>query len=201
MFDYADTRHSRFVALAKVILPLIALALLSTVFLIARAPGTAGPVPYASGTVEDLAREPRLSSPTYTGVASDGSRIVISAASARPNDGGATIETPAAEIVQPSGTVIEMSAGLGELIEAENLVRLTGLARIVTSSGYAMETIGADTDLTTGRITSHGRVAVQSPEAEITAGLVTFEPGDDTNGPRLLFSDGVVLTYDPKRED
>lgn len=201
MFDYADTRHSRFVARAKVILPIIALAILSTVFLFARSPNSSGPVPYADGTVEDLAREPRLSGPTYTGVTGSGARIEVSAGTVQPSDAGATVTMLTGRIEEPDGTTISITAAFGEFDESESRIGFTQSARAETSTGYTVETSGFDADLTSGRVTSHGDVSVAAPEGHLTAGQVTFEPATEDQGARMLFTDGVKLVYVPKPED
>src|SRR5687768_1056659 len=69
-------RRSRVVAWAKVLLPLGALGLLSTVFLLAREPLGVIDIPYAE--LEEIAREPRIDRPRLAGVAPDGTTVTLS---------------------------------------------------------------------------------------------------------------------------
>ncbi|MGB4909398.1 MAG: hypothetical protein WBP15_12770, partial [Tabrizicola sp.] len=82
-------RHTRLVGWLKVALPLTALAILSTLFLVARRIDPEAALPYAEVDVEDLAREPRMTAPTYAGTTEDGAALTLSADEARPEAEGA----------------------------------------------------------------------------------------------------------------
>ena len=77
-------RHTRVVGWLKVMLPLTALAILSTLFLVARRIDPEAALPYAEVDVEDLAREPRMTAPTYAGTTEDGASVTLTADEARP---------------------------------------------------------------------------------------------------------------------
>ena len=84
-------RHTRVVGWLKVALPPAALAILSTLFLVARRIDPEAALPYAEVDVEDLAREPRMTAPTYAGLTSDGAALTLSAKEARPVAEGAPV--------------------------------------------------------------------------------------------------------------
>ena len=69
--------HSRLVGWLKVALPLTALALLSTLFLVARKIDPEAALPYAEVDVAERIREPRMTAPTYAGVTEDGATLTI----------------------------------------------------------------------------------------------------------------------------
>ena len=71
----SENLHSKLVVWAKVTLPLLALGLLATLFLFSRKIDPTDAIPYADVDVEERAREPRLTMPTYAGVTSDGSAL------------------------------------------------------------------------------------------------------------------------------
>jgi len=75
--------YSRVVAWLKVIFPLSALALLSTLFLFARSIDPEQSIPFADVDVKELAREPRITAPEFSGMTADGAAITISAATAK----------------------------------------------------------------------------------------------------------------------
>ena len=79
--------HSRLVGWLKVVLPLAALAILSTLFLLADRIDPTAAIPYAEVDVKDLVRDPRMTAPAYAGTTADGAGITLSATEARPASG------------------------------------------------------------------------------------------------------------------
>ncbi|MFT5742786.1 MAG: lipopolysaccharide export system protein LptC [Paracoccaceae bacterium] len=195
----ADNLYSQIVALLKVMLPLGALALLSTLFLYSSKPRGESEIPFAE--IEAIAREPRIALPNFTGMSEDGSVISISALSARPieGDGGFLISGPNAKIDAADGTHIEISAGEGMIDTIQRITRLDGLTRIVTSSGYEMETSGLTASFNSGRIESHGALEVRAPFGSLTAGQLIIETPEGGDGQRMLFNEGVRLIYTPQQ--
>lgn len=84
----ATDRHTQIVGWLKVTLPLMALAILATLFLLADRIDPEAALPYAEVDVEGLAREPRMTAPTYAGTTSDGAALTLSANEARPDADG-----------------------------------------------------------------------------------------------------------------
>lgn len=192
-----DGLRSQTIGILKVALPLAALGLLSTIFLIARAPVKDGSIPYAE--INEIAREPRVSGAQISGVAADGSVIELNAAIARPEGSLIHIETLSADIETAEGVSIAIRAGTGEVDNETQIARLSGLARVETSNGYTMETAGVTADMASGRITSDGALEVHTPFGEMTAGQLIIEMGTDGAGQRMLFQDGVRLIYHPQQ--
>ena len=192
-----DNLYSKFVGFLKITLPLAALALMSTVFLFARAPTQDSAVPYAE--IEEIAREPRLSGAQVSGVADDGSVIQLTAETARPLGDVLLVETMFASIDVVNGIHINIRAGRGEINNATRIARLTGLARIETSNGYEMETAGITANLTTGQITSDGALEIQAPFGSLTAGQMIIETSEGMGGQVMLFQNGVRLVYTPQQ--
>ncbi|SLN34294.1 hypothetical protein [Pseudooctadecabacter jejudonensis] len=194
---FRDESYSQFVTLLKVTLPLAALALMSTVFLFARAPSQDTTIPYAE--IEEIAQEPRLSGPQLSGVADDGSVITFSARTARPQGDVISVEAMIANIEAANGTTIDIRAGAGEIDTAGNTARLSGLTHLETSNGYEMETMGLTANLTTGRIISDGALEVQAPYGALTAGQLVIETPENATGQVMLFQNGVRLVYTPQQ--
>lgn len=197
----ADT-HSRLVGWLKVVLPLMALALLSTLFLVADRIDPNDAIPYAEVDVEDLLKDPRMSAPTYAGTTSDGAAITVSAASARPagQDSGARAEAVTALLDMPDGGHAEMTAAEAKIDDAAGLLALSGGVRIATSSGYTLETEGMTARLDRSELAGPGPVSAIGPPGQITAQgfALTRKPAADGAGDYLLvFSGGVKLIYQP----
>lgn len=193
----ADNLHTRIVIWAKVMLPLMALALLSTLFLFARESTDAGDIPFAQ--INQLAREQRINAPEFSGVARDGSIIEVSARSAQPIEGqldALRINEPSLTLDASDGTSLTIVAGQGVLDGQSKTARLTGLARLETTSGYLMETNGLLADLSSGRITSDGDLKILAPFGEIEAGRVEIQVTSSEEGQRMHFSDGVRMLYE-----
>ena len=194
-----DNRYSRFVATAKVVLPLIALAILATLFLFARGGGEDATIPYAE--IETLAREQRLSEPFFSGVAEDGTRLTLSAQSARPDAEDPRlfqINALRLDVLSTAGTEIMVAAGDGTVDTREQVARLAGLVRLETSDGYQMETTGLTADFTSGRVQSDAELEVQAPFGTLTAGQVIFETGGEEDHAQMVFRKDVRLVYRPQ---
>ena len=191
--------HSQIVGWAKIILPLCALGLLSTLFLFARS--STDPSDIAIAEVAEIAREQRVSAPEFSGVTDDGSIVVISAKSARPSDTApdtVSIDEMQMKMDNTDGSQIEVTATLGELDGRARVARFLGLARLQTSTGYEMETNGLIAELDTGIVRSDGLLEIRAPFGELTAGTVTFQVSSEDTGQQMLFTNGVRLLYHPQ---
>ena len=67
--------RTRVVRWLRVLLPLAALAMLSTLFLFSRGGDSESQIPYADVDAQAMARDPRLVSPEYAGVTDDGAAL------------------------------------------------------------------------------------------------------------------------------
>lgn len=191
-----ENTYSRLIGVLKIALPLAALALMSTVFLIARSPGQESVIPFAE--IEDIAREPRLANAQLSGVAEDGSDFELTARRVRPSGEAMLVDNIDANITTPGGVLIHIRAGNAEIDSTAALARLSGLARLETSSGYFMETIGLTADFAQNRITTDGALEVQAPFGTLTAGQLTIETPVGSTEQVMLFQDGVRLLYTPQ---
>jgi lipopolysaccharide export system protein LptC len=194
-----DNRYSRIVGWLKVLLPLAALSLLSTVFLFARNSGTDTALPYAE--IADIAQDPRISDPSFAGIADDGSVVGINARTIRPDPERANMFMIAdleMNIDATDGTRIVVTAGDGVLDGAAQVIKLDNLARVTTTSGYSMETNGLVADLGSGTVKSVGALEVRTPFGELTAGGMRIAAGPDGTGTQMVFNQGVRLLYRPQ---
>lgn len=196
--DGSDNLYSRLVTGFKILLPLGAIMLLSTMFLFARKPAEDPAIPYAE--IEDIAREPRITEPNYAGIAEDGSLISIAADEVRPDPDqpdAFTVTRLRAEVDATDGSRVEVSSGNGRIDPRAQTAVMGGLVRLITSSGYAMETSGLTADLSTGRIQSTGPLEVQAPFGALSAGGLVIQLAKDGRGQQMVFNDGVTLLYQP----
>lgn len=197
--SYASNNfHSRFVGWAKVALPLIAIGLLSTLFLFARTQTEPTEIPFS--TINQLARDQRISNPQFSGVAGDGSVLRVTAQSAQPKDGELdflVVTAPRLDLTAIDGTTLRIEAGEGSIDGPGRMANLVALARLETSSGFLMETEGLTADFKTGTIVSHGPLEIHAPFGEIIAGHVQIIVEDRDAGQQMHFTEGVKMLYTP----
>lgn len=188
--------YSRFVALAKVLLPLTALVLLALVFLLARPPSETGEnIPYAR--LDELAKDPRITAPRFSGVAGNGTVVTVSAQAARPGADTLSAEQLSARLVPAQGGWVTIDAGVAELNTAARTARIKALARVETSTGYRIETTGVEANLSTARLESTGPIEAHAPFGEITARKLIIETLPEI-GQQIRFHDQVRLIYTPQ---
>ncbi len=189
-------RRSRVVAWAKVLLPLAALALLSTVFLVARGPGAEVEIPFAR--IEEIAREPRMDRPRLAGVTPDGTTLALSAERLVPLAGTPdrfTLVAPRLDTDAPRGGTLRLTATTGEVDGSTRRLELSGGVRIAASAGYSIESPDLSADLRSGTLTT-SRITAEAPLGRIEAGALTVTQGDE--GARLVFNRGVRVLYHPQ---
>lgn len=199
-----DNIHSRVVFWLKIILPLIALVLLSTLFLFSRRIDTGDAIPYADVDVEDLARNQRLTRPEYTGVTIDGAALTVHADVARSGNGtgATTADRVMAAYDTPGGLRILLDANAATLDDAAGRLILDGDVEIVTSTGYHVNAARLDSALDRTELHSDGAVSGRTPFGTIDAGNLEIrrETGEEA-GYLMLFLDGVKLVYEPVKKE
>ncbi len=193
-------RHTRLVGWLKVALPLTALAILSTLFLVAHRIDPEAALPYAEVDVEDLAREPRMTAPTYAGTTEDGAALTLSASEARPEADGvaATAAGLRLELATPDGGRTELVAAEAVMEDATRQVILSGGVVLSTSNGYRLETAEVVAKLDRTGLESRAPVVATGPAGEIRAEGMALSQDNRTPGAYVLvFKGGVRLVYQP----
>jgi len=208
--------RTRLVAWAKVLLPLAALALLSTLFLLAREPETPplpGDLPFSR--IEEIAGDPRIDAPRLAGVAPDGTAVALRADRILPLPGqpdGFSALAPRLETRSPPGLGGVMTASLtarleaprGEVSGPERTLRLMGGVTLEASSpaaGPLSARMGAvAADLATGTLTASGGVEAEGRLGSIRADSMRLVQGGtegSAGGARVVFNGAVRLVYRP----
>ncbi|MEZ5798856.1 MAG: LPS export ABC transporter periplasmic protein LptC [Paracoccaceae bacterium] len=192
--------HSRLVGWLKIILPLTALAILSTLFLLADRIDPEAAIPYAKVDVEDLARDPRMAAPTYAGLTSDGAGITLTAAEAHPAKEARdpVASSVAARLDTPDGQTVELTASQARLDSAANLLLLTDSVILTTGQGYRILTDALSARLDRTLVESRAPVQITAPLGDLSADSFTLTADPATPGAYLLvFKGGVKLVYQP----
>lgn len=195
-----DNSYSRFVALTKIMLPLAALALLSTLFLFARGSDPTGNLPFSKVEVDQIVREQRLSAPKFSGVTKDGTSVQISADIARPdttNPQRMTGEGLSALLQLPDSATVEITAPHGTIDAGAGLVTLSGEVLLATSTGYRVTADALTASLEATSVISPKPVVAEGPIGTLNAGSMDLTLNEAAY--HLVFKDRVKLVYDPTK--
>ena len=196
----ADNRYSRFVQLAKIVFPLLALGFLSTIFLFSRNLNPGDAIPFAELDVAEIAREQRLSAPRFSGLTSDGTAIALQAATARPDPADPrrlSADDVTATIRTEPGVEYEIVSDQAAFDGTKNRLDLTGDVRIDSADGYKMRTERLEADLDATGIRASGGISGTAPGATLSADQMELVPQGDTH--LLVFKGGVKLVYTPEK--
>ncbi|MEM6407711.1 MAG: LPS export ABC transporter periplasmic protein LptC [Pseudomonadota bacterium] len=195
----ADNTYSRIIQIVKIALPLMALALLSTLFLFSRSITPEDAIPFVEGDIESIAENQRIAAPTFSGVTTDGDAVTITADFATPDPNDAqrvSIDNVRARIVAPDGGELRVTAGSALYEGGSERVTLTGSVEIQTSTGYQVTSDKLQTSLAETELLSPGLVTGTGPAGEITAGRL--ELMTQSGNKLLVFNQGVKLVYLPQ---
>lgn len=191
--------RSRVIRIATLVLPVAALALLSTVFLVARTVDPSDAIPFAEVDVSERARDRQLTTPRLTGLSDDGTAFVLSADTARPDaEDPRRLTADAMRLVlnAPEGSETTVVSDRGVIDGAARRVDLAGGVQIDTSSGFTLRTERLEGSLDELDIAAPGEVTGEGPLGTLRAGAMRLTE-DAEGASRLVFTDGVDLLYVP----
>lgn len=200
-----DNLYSRFVAAAKIVLPLMALAILSSLFLFSKSHDPSEGVRLLDSDLVDYAQKERITAPRFAGLTPSGVAIQLEAREASPRPGGGPSFDAfdlLAKIEVPDGGVINVTAGSGSIDSLAMMAELSGAIVLDTSYGFIAETHGLTFALDRLDIRSQGRITGRGPLGQLEAGemhvhLAETGDGDEDAGYVLDFKRGVKLVYKP----
>jgi len=195
----APNTYSRVVAWVKVILPLLALALLSTLFLFSRTPDPNRAIPFAEVDVEELAREQSLGNPRFASTMSDGREVIFTAHRVVPrltNPNVLDATTIEARIDLNADSVLLIVAGNGLFDLRGEAADLSGAVQMTTSTGFRLNTDTLHFDMGASSADAPGEVEITGPGLTLTAGSMRISTVDGSDV--VHFNDGVRVLYDPE---
>lgn len=204
MFPMAvrDNFHSTAVAWLKVALPLAALGILSTLFLVSRTVDPEAAIPNAEVDIAERVREPRLTMPTWAGMTEDGAALTVTADEARPDGGGdtgASAQALHATLDMPDGGRVELVADRGQMQPDGSEMTVSGDVVVTTSSGYRVTTDALSAQMNRTGLSSDSTVIATGPIGRLTAGAMRLSEAEGNAGTYVLvFNGGVRLVYVPE---
>ena len=190
-------RYSRMVAWLKVLLPLMALALLSTLFLLSRNVDPRASIPFAEAEIKERVRDQQITGPFFSGSTPEGDQLSFSAGKMSTDqiDGSTTARDLTAQIDLASGARIVFFADVGSIDLVADTSILSGDVLVTTSSGYRINSDRLISKMTSLNIQSPEKVMALGPLGKLTAGSMQITA---TENAQLILTNGVNLTYDPE---
>lgn len=193
--------HTRVVTILKLGLPLVALALVASVFLVQTDDRLGGSITFSDADIAQLGDGLRLSNPVFTGRTRNGDRFHFSAALVVPDAAPpkrAAITTLDGTLDLVEGGSVTLKGEKGDLDIPTRRLDITGNVRITTSDGYVLDTDKATIDVSSGTFVAGDEVVTRGPLGVITSGNLHVTPAAATgDARRFSFSNGVHVLYDP----
>lgn len=196
-----DKFHSRLVAWMRIILPLAALSLLSTLFLISETVDPSQSLPTMSVDLAARAENQGATNTTFAGVTRRGDEVAVTTATARPNRSNPQLIEALDVVAQfnlVSGTVLDVVSDSGALDHGNLTAMLEGNVNLVTTTGFDLTTARLDAQLDTLYAETPGAVSGKGPPGTLVAGRMILSQNPETEAAYLRFTDGVKLVYKPQ---
>ena len=193
------------IQILRLVLPLSALALLSTVFLLSSGVDPQRAVEMSDLNVEELTREPRIGEARFAGVTNDATAMTIVAHSVRSvgdlrEEGPLLLylDTPRGELEFPVGRIATFRGEEGRIDQSQDEVMLQGAVVLETSDGYVMTMPKLISAIQTTHVQGMGGITGQAPAGDISSDTVELTLSDErTDGYLLAFKGNVRLIYFP----
>ena len=193
-------RYSRMITFLKVLLPLMALALLSTLFLLSQNTEPMASIPFAEAEVNERMRDQQITGPFFSGSTEQGDQISFSAGKIGVADGNGrvTANDISAQIDLSSGARLVFFADLGEVDIANDTSILSGKVLITTSTGYKINSERLVSAMTSLNMESPDKIIAKGPLGTFSAGSMRLTLSEKTESNQMVFTNAVKLIYDPK---
>ncbi|MBW4962408.1 LPS export ABC transporter periplasmic protein LptC [Sulfitobacter sp. CW3] len=194
-------RYTRTVSWLKVLFPLAALALLSTLFLLSRVIDPGEAIPFAEKEIQERLRDQQITAPFFTGSTAQGDELTFYADVLTTPEGkiGANkAENIRVTIKTAQGGTYRLQSGEAEIDLTSNSAQLTNDVVIMTSNGYRLTSDFMTSGLSSLDIESPGRVYGTAPEGTLEAGSMTLSQTENGGATQLFFTNRVKLIYKPK---
>lgn len=194
-----DNLYSKAVVWVKVTLPLIALGLLSSLFLLSGSPDPDAALPYAAVDIDEIIREQRVTAPRFAGVLGEGQELVLTAEAVSADPAMADrIQAQAIEGRMDLTTTefLTLTSAMGDFDMAAQMATLTDGVSIQTSEGFRLDGDSLLLALDRVHISAQTPVHVTGPGLDLTADTMDFSgPEGETI---LRFTGSVRMVYDPQ---
>ena len=194
-----DDSYSFFITWVKTLLPIVALGMLSTIFLFSGKVDVTQSLPYAELNVEDIIREQRITKPYFTGISEGGIEFALSAAYATPNASQPSILNVSklrVEFKTPQGNTTEITAGLGEMNTETKNAKISRGVNLASKLNFWITTETLDIDFNDSYASTNGPFKGVFSLGSIESGNMVLKM--ITGDQQIIFTNGVRMLYNPK---
>lgn len=198
----AQGLYSQVIAWLKILLPLVALGLMSTLFLFSRSTDPVSELPFADNLrrTGDAISE-MVSAPHFSGTTSRGDMVTVTAKRALPQvSGDVDAEEVTARLQMQDGSEINLDATRAKVKEGEQRVTMRDGVRITSSTGYELTTDVLVSGINEIDVESAGPVQGSGPLGTLNAGKMRIETVENGKDVQMLFTGGVKLVYLPQNK-
>lgn len=196
-------RYSRTVAFLKVLLPLVALGILATLFLLSQTDDPSTRIPFAEPDMAARLKDQQVTKPFFSGTTAKGEEIIVTADAARPGGPGqpGSADNLSARLKLVDGREITLKSETGTVDPVKDLATFTGNVRINTTTGITVLTETLNAALSGIEADTPGEVTGSGPIGNFTAGTMQITAKTGNGDVHMLFKNGVELIYDPKQTE
>lgn len=184
----------------RILLPLAALAILSTLFLWSGRDAPAS-LPFSEKELDERLNDGQITSPSLAGATEDGDLITLSATSARPDPKKSErlqMTHVTAQIDFTGGSSVSYSAQTGAVDQGRDMATLSGNVVITSTTGYRITTEELIIGLADRHAETPGPIKATGPAGTFSAGTMLLTKDAKTGNAHLVFTNGVELVYEPK---
>lgn len=196
----SENLYSRLVAWLKILLPLAALGILSSVVFFARDADDQRTIPFVTQEGGPDTPNERLTQPEYVGLTNDGASITMRADRIVPVGGDTEVLDATilrGTIRSGDGRTLDAAAPEARIDLGTDTARFNGDVSVRTSDGFDVVTRDLETRLDATRAESDGPVSGTAPFGTLDAGGLSYS-APEKNQSLLVFKDGVKLVYEPR---
>ena len=197
-FSFGDS-YSAFVVWVKTLLPILALGMLSTIFLFSGKVDVTQSLPYAKLNIAEIVREQRITKPYFSGVSYNDTEITLSAAYASSDTQNAdilNITDLSIILTSEQAKTVRITAGLGTLDATKQKVTVSKDVYLTAMPDFWLKTNSLTVDLQQGVATADTMFQSVTALGTINAGNMIVKT--ITNDQQIIFTNGVRLIYYPK---
>lgn len=197
--------YTRVVSTLKIVLPLVALGVLSTVFLITADDGFDPVFTFSEADFEALEEGNGLTSPRVSGKTDKGESFNLTADRVEPQSGNLQIliaTNMVARIASESGKSVEITSEIALMDLTENMLHLSLGGQLATSDGYFAQIDSMLANLKTGEITGE-MIRADGEIGDISADnfRIIVDSTDNAENQVLWFENNVKVTiHIPEQE-
>ena len=195
-----DDKYSTLVAIFKVMLPCLALIILSTLFLLPDNRTKIKALNTIDKSTLDIVKKAGVNKPSFRGTLASGSNLELYATEIIPKNNDKNIieiNEISARLELNKNTWATASAKKGVVNISEQTAEMVGKVSVKSSNGVLIETSDLKVFYAKSLVKTEGEVFMKGPFGTITAGSAEFYDMNQNSGIGyvLLFNKGVKMQY------